>query len=822
MSRSAAKFGAALCAASVLVLGACTASAFATAQDHSQAGAAFNVMPPGQAGSFSFNANSSDQIPLYDGLTPKRGNVTSADLPVFFKKNVFGLGGLPVQGIPRTFPARPGLTITRDSYSVPHIEAGNRDDAMFGVGFATAEDRMLLMDTLRGPGRAAVLDAPGLNAFALAQGFTPFTPSQQTEDFLAQQVDLVLSHPGGQRIIDDVDSYVAGINAYRTLAGTSGRAWNRNDVVAVAALVGAVFGKGGGDEARRAQLLSALQDRLGERKGEEVWDDLREQDDREAAVTLDKRFRLTHPHPNQKGNAIIDADSIDSQGLQAAAAAQEGREGASNALLVGKDRSDTGHPFFVAGPQVGYFYPQILYEVDVHGGGIDTRGVTFPGSGPYVEIGRGADFSWSATSAGNDIIDIFAEELCGDDTHYKFDGQCLEMSTFDAGTVGFGAGTPVIFNETVHGPVVGYATVDGKRVALSSARSTRNREVLSAFGFAALNDGSVTDVDSFYDAANQIEFTFNWFYADKDDVAMFSGGRIPERHSQVDLGLPTKGTGKYEWRGFLSQKKHPHGTAPKDDTLVNWNNKPAPGWQAADDTWSYGSVHRNDLLETAANAVGTHTLASAVGAMNYAATQDLRLAQAFRGIAAVLQTGGAPSPRAQQMYDLLVDWRAQGSSRLDADLNGTIDHPGAAILDTAWPKLADAVMGPVLGPQLDDLADIMERDDKANNQGSAYISGWYGYVEKDLRRIAGRPVAGKFKTKFCGQGDFTTCRDSLWAALEAAGAELEAVFENPDPTVWRSDASVERIFFSPGFLFHTMRWTNRPTFQQAISYDSHR
>ena len=81
------------------------------------------------------------------------------------------------------------------------------------------------------------------------------------------------------------------------------------------------------------------------------------------------------------------------------------------------------------------------YEVDVHGGGIDARGVTFPGSGPYVELGRGQDYSWSATSAGNDIIDIFVEKLCGDDTHYRFEGKCREMTSFDAGRVGAGAGT---------------------------------------------------------------------------------------------------------------------------------------------------------------------------------------------------------------------------------------------------------------------------------------------------------------------------------------------------------------------------------------------
>ena len=440
----------------------------------------------------------------------------------------------------------------------------------------TAADRTLLMDQLRNPGRVGGRRRPGINPFDLATSFTPFTPSQQTEDFLEEQIDLVLAQPGGQRIADDVDQYLLGINDQRASVGNTGRPWNRNDVVATAALIGAVFGKGGGDEARRSQLLSALQDRLGDGKGRRVWEDLREQNDAETAVTLDKQFRLTHPRPNGKGNAQIDAASLDTSAAQASAVAQASERSASNAVLVGAERSATGHPFFVAGPQVGYFYPQILFEVDVHGGGIDARGVNFPGSGPYVELGRGQDYSWSATSSGTDIIDFFVEELCGDDTHYRFENKCIAMTEFDAGRVGAGAGTPVVFNETVHGPVIGYATVDGERVAISSARSTRGREVVSAFGFAELNDNTVHDVDSFYDAANKIDFTFNWFYADHEEVAMFSSGLIPRRHPQVDLGQPTKGTGKYEWRGFLRQDQHPHGTAPADGTIVNWNNKPAP------------------------------------------------------------------------------------------------------------------------------------------------------------------------------------------------------------------------------------------------------
>ena len=160
---------------------------------------------------------------------------------------------------------------------------------MYGIGFVTAEDRTLLMDTLRGPGRVAALDAPGLNPFRSRRASSPSRPA--ADRGLPRAADRPgLSRPGGQRIVDDIDNYLAGINDFRTLAGNTGRPWNRNDVIAVAALIGAVFGKGGGDEARRAQLLSALQDRLGDRKGEQVWNDLREQKDPETSVSIDGRF----------------------------------------------------------------------------------------------------------------------------------------------------------------------------------------------------------------------------------------------------------------------------------------------------------------------------------------------------------------------------------------------------------------------------------------------------------------------------------------------------------------------------------------------------
>src|SRR5207245_10544686 len=165
-------------------------------------------------------------------------------------------------------------------------------------------------------------------------------------------------------------------------------------------------------------------------------------------------------------------------------------------------------------------------------------------------VGRGSDFLGSASTPAYDRVDQYGEGLCGDDTHYRDRGRCRAMTTFNAGQLD-GPIEPVVLRETVHGPVLGYATVQGRRVAISEKRATRGREALNAFAFADLNDSTVSSARTFLKTMAQIEFTFNWFYADDHDIAMFSSGRLPKRPRGIDSGLPTVGTGRYEWRGFL-------------------------------------------------------------------------------------------------------------------------------------------------------------------------------------------------------------------------------------------------------------------------------
>ena len=90
-------------------------------------------------------------------------------------------------------------------------------------------------------------------------------------------------------------------------------------------------------------------------------------------------------------------------------------------------------------------------------------------------------------------------------------------------------------------------------------------------------------------------------------------------------------------------------------------------------------------------------------------------------------------------------------------------------MDAAWPRLADAVMAPVLGPLVGRLAAVHARSDDANPGGSAYISGWYGYVDKDLRTLLGREVRGPYSRRYCGAGVLASCREALWARARRCG-----------------------------------------------------
>ena len=90
----------------------------------------------------------------------------------------------------------------------------------------------------------------------------------------------------------------------------------------------------------------------------------------------------------------------------------------SNALVVDAKHSKDHHPIAVFGPQVSYFAPQILSQEEISAPGYHAEGASFPGTG-LVELGRGEDYAWSATSAGSDLIDQRLELICNPERRQK-------------------------------------------------------------------------------------------------------------------------------------------------------------------------------------------------------------------------------------------------------------------------------------------------------------------------------------------------------------------------------------------------------------------
>jgi hypothetical protein len=63
---------------------------------------------------------------------------------------------------------------------------------------------------------------------------------------------------------------------------------------------------------------------------------------------------------------------------------------------------------------------------------------------------------------------------------------------------------------------------------------------------------------------------------------------------------------EYEWRGwdpsnwtaaYTPASRHPQVVEPGKGYLTSWNNKQAPAYRAADDQFSFSSVHRSEPLE---------------------------------------------------------------------------------------------------------------------------------------------------------------------------------------------------------------------------------
>jgi acyl-homoserine lactone acylase PvdQ len=779
------------------------------------------------------------QARMYDRLTPLFRDVTDAQLVPsvdgsgFYKSAALLDENDPSLLITETVTgSAPGVgtvsaRIKRDAYGVPHIYSDTDAGVIFGAGYVEAEDRNLLIDQTRFNGVAALIDIPGVPAIGLVLGLYSYTPTKKVVDQATalQTRSIQAAGAEGRELLSDIDVYLAGLNLWYGQNRPTAPKLTRTDIYALNAIKSQFLGQGGGAEVANASFLDALRNKLGATRGNEAYEDLRGRYDPETATTTTRAFpyqtKVDVAHPRglvRIANGSFRPSAPKLPGATAAATRNAAtadplgpRQQASNVLIASGRASQTGSPLFVGGPQIGFNYPGLTLEMELHGPSIRVRGATsipFPG---YMLIGRGQDYAWSLTSAAADIIDTYAETPCGGSRiRYRYKGKCRAMETVDAGTISKGGKrVHVTFRRTVHGPVIGYAKVRStdRVVALSTRRSSYGRETVDQLFFQQMTFGRVHSARDFIRAADKTPQTFNSFYASSNEAAFVTSGRLPLRPQGVNPDLPVNGDGSYEWTSYLSAIDHPHVTNPSNGYIVNWNNKPAKGFPASDSRWNEQSLQRDLLLKDELARRPKQTLATVLAAANAAATQDVRIVELWPTLRRMLDRGHPPGARARALRDALQRWHDAGGSRRDGDRDGKIDSPGAEILDVAWKGLTDAGLCDRLGTAL--CRQLEGRNARFEAPPGGQYGGWHQYMWKDLRAMLGQKVAGAYHLRYCGKGKVSTCARELWAALDAAGKRLAAQ-QGSDPNAWRALEAKEDITFAP-LPLTTLQYTNKPS-----------
>ncbi|GHF37415.1 acyl-homoserine lactone acylase PvdQ [Amycolatopsis bartoniae] len=896
-----------------------------------------DILPPGENGNATLAdilgnklfgtrpAHTDDQLGPYAALANDYQSVTNDTIDQYFNSSAFGV---PPDQVASSIQPRSDVSIVRDKATgVPHVYGTTRSGTEFGAGYAAAQDRLWLMDLFRHVGRGQLTSFAGgaEGNRQLEQTFWAAAP--YTEQDLQDQVNrIAASGPAGAQALTDINAYLDGVNTYirqayqgryfpgeYVLTGHVDAITNAGsidpfqatDLIAIAGVVGALFGTGGGGEVQSALVKQAAEAKYGPALGEQVWQSFREENDPEATLTVHsgQSFPYAASPANPEGVALPDAGSVRPQqevydptgsavtnakapvAAPASLAPAKGifdngvlpgnllsdKHGMSNALVVSGQHTDDGHPLAVFGPQTGYFAPQLLMLEELQGPGISARGVSFAGTNFYVQLGRGQDYAWSATSASQDITDTFALQLCNpdgsapgpDSTSYVDNGQCVPMEPLEvrnswkptiADTTAAGSYRLVEYR-TRYGLVQYRATVGGKPVAYAAQRSTYRHEADSILGFQKFNDpAQMGTAAQFEAAAADINYTFNWFYVNSSESAYYNSGWNPVRPSTVDPNLPVLADPRYEWLGWdpalnTSQRTpdSAHPSSVDQDYYVSWNNKQARDYTSAG--FGEASVHRVDLLDSRLSALvarGNVSRADVVRAMEDAAVTDLRGEDVLPTLLRVIDTRPVTDPAQAAAVSQLRTWLAHGAKRVETSPGSRTyaDATAIQVMDAWWPLLVQAEFQPAMGNDLfTALVGALQINESPSNgqtgptsggasanesaphRGSAFQHGWWSYVDKDLRAVLGEPVAGGLAQPYCGGGNLAACRTALLASLAQAAAEPATTVYPADDNCsagqqWCADSIVQRPM--GGITDPAIGWQNRPTFQQVVQFTGHR
>lgn len=726
--------------------------------------------------------------------------------------------------VPPPEPPEVRCSIIRDNYGVPHVFADTKEDLAFGAGYAMAQDRLWQADVMRraATGRLAEFGLATIEADIATRTLW------YSEDELLKMFDDWDPGEGYEHLKPMSEAYVDGINAFIdwALQSTTTRLpveyhaqglapylepFTVADYVAVLVLQAWRFGGTGGSEGDLYEALLGLQGMHGAAAGAAMWDDLFPLDDPGAPVTI----------PSQALTALsTDGTSLDVAGnlgpvLEQAAELWAAQDEAfeslgiptkfgSNAVLISPELSATGNALELGGPQMGYSIPQIVYELGLHGAGINAVGMAMPLAGPWILIGVSQYGAWTSTTGASDVMDARILTLNpANPSQYWHDGAWVSMERRNEVVYGPKKQTyqATSVYRSVYGPIISIDAAAGTAVTLHTP-FYRN-EAGAEQSWALFQEA--TNIDEFEAAVELTWPSHNFYWADTEgNIGYWHAGRFPLKPAGADRRLPLAGDGTQEWVRVTEPWEMPRSINPEQGWLTNWNNKPIAGWPYAESDVHWGEGHRVQILMdaiatfAASGDLTTDTLNQINQVGGYHSTEGMNFAGDL--IAALTAyVSATPDPKLYAALGYLGAWAMAEPlpvSRVDfaspawpTDPDPTYDHPGLTIFNAWFDKIIPEVFGGIL---TDDLMGQLR-----------------SYPSLLIRVFDGATL----------NYDYLGGRDKnqlIINALQAAIAELETQYGSSDMATWLTPVRMQS-YDAQGALpaaYASHPYMNRGTYNQ--------
>ncbi len=483
----------------------------------------------------------------------------------------------------------PGLSapvsIERDAHGVPTIRAASPSDALFGLGYAHAQDRLWQMEFQRriGSGRLAEILGRRLvetDRFLRTIGFR--RAAEAAWPALSAETRRAL------------EAYAAGVNAFLSADGARPvefrilrcrpEPFAAVDSLAWAKMMAWDLAGNARDEIRRARFAAVV----GLARAAELLPEV----PAEPTILLDREWmsEVLAPAPPSVTRIAL---SVRWSSLENAFAALDslgfgGEEVGSNSWVVGGSRTRSGKPLLANDPHLGLRTPSVWYLARLEAPGLSVVGATLPGV-PGVIIGHNDRIAWGLTSVEPDVQDLYREEIDPKDpSRYRVRGGWRAFEKrIERIRVRGAADVTLEVRSSVHGPIVTdlYAGAEILDAPVALRWTGLDPGDTTAEAFLGLDRASGwTD---FLAAARRLHAPAqNLVYADVDGhIGYTATGAIPIRPRSDGL-LPVSGSGEDEWSGHIPFERLPRALDPERGYVATANNRVVSGrypWPIARD-----------------------------------------------------------------------------------------------------------------------------------------------------------------------------------------------------------------------------------------------